>query len=97
VLASLLHRIGRDEPAAVLAGCGSSPVVAAYPEIVAAIEHLRDTLGDATFESLAGRGRAMETTAMFGYALQQLDAARDAVQPGSSERGGAPCCETRIT
>jgi hypothetical protein len=83
VLASLLHRIGRDEPAAVIAGCGASPVIAGYPEVVAAIADLRDTVGPDTFDILARRGQAMETNAMFRYALEQVDEARAAViNPG---------------
>jgi hypothetical protein len=79
VLASLLHRLRRDEAAAVMAGAGASPTVAAFTEVVASIEHLRDTLGAATFESLAARGEAMETNAMFRYALEQIDEARAAL------------------
>jgi predicted ATPase/class 3 adenylate cyclase len=79
VLASLLHRIGRDEAAAVIAGAGASPVIAGYPELITAIADLRDTLGADTFDTLAARGQAMETTAMFRYALEQVDEARAAI------------------
>ena len=48
------------------------------PELVVAIADLRDTLGADPFDALAGRGQAMEPTAMFRYALEQVDAARDA-------------------
>ena len=68
--------MGRDEPAAVIAGCGSSPMITGYPELVAAIADLRTTLGAGTFDSLADRGRAMESTVMFRYAFEQLDDAR---------------------
>ena len=79
VLACLLHRMGNDEPAAVLAGCGDSPVIAGYPEVVASIEHLREALGADAFEALAERGRAMETTAKFRYALEQIEESRDEI------------------
>ena len=80
VLACLLHRIGRDEAAAVVAGCGDNPVIiASYPDLAASIEHLRQTLDADTFDALADRGRAMETTAKFRYALEQIDQARDAI------------------
>ena len=53
--------------------------MAGYSELVAATNDLRDTLGASTFESLADRGRAMETNAMFRYALEQVDAAREVI------------------
>jgi predicted ATPase/class 3 adenylate cyclase len=79
VLASLLHRVGHDEPAAVIAGAGASAAVAAFPEITAVIQELRDILGADTFDSLADRCRAMGTTEMFRYALEQVEAARAAM------------------
>jgi predicted ATPase/class 3 adenylate cyclase len=77
VLAALLHRIGNDEPAAVITGAGNTPVIAGYPELVTAIADLRAALGADTFDALAAQGKAMETNAMFRYALDQVDAARD--------------------
>ncbi len=38
--------------------------------------HLRDVLGDSTFESLARKGEAMSTAAMVTYAYDQIDQAR---------------------
>jgi len=84
VLASLLHRIGRDEPAATIAGAGASPMITAYPELVAAIADLRTVLGADVFDSLAGIGEAMETNAMFRYALEQVDQARVAVDAATT-------------
>ncbi len=63
----------------MIAGCGASPVITGYPEVVAAIADLRDTLGVDTFDILADRGRALETNAMFRYALEQVDEARAAM------------------
>jgi hypothetical protein len=37
------------------------------------IAHLRDVLGDQTYESLARRGEAMTTAAMATYAYDQID------------------------
>ena len=46
------------------------------PELDAAITHLRDVLGDQTYESLARKGEAMSTAAMATYAYDQIDQAR---------------------
>ncbi len=65
VLAALFDRLGRYEPAATIAGFALSPLsAAAFPEITTAIAHLRDVLGDQTYESLARKGETMTTAAM---------------------------------
>ena len=46
------------------------------PEITTAIAHLRDVLGEATYESLAHKGETMTTAAMATYAHDQIDQAR---------------------
>ena len=46
------------------------------PEVATAITHLRDVLGDQTYESLAREGETMTTAAMVTYALDQIDQAR---------------------
>ncbi|MDR3661791.1 MAG: hypothetical protein P4L86_15650 [Mycobacterium sp.] len=67
----------RYEPAATIAGFALSPIAAAgVPEITTAITHLRDVLGEATYESLARKGEAMTTTAMVTYAYGQIDQTR---------------------
>jgi hypothetical protein len=38
--------------------------------------HLRDVLGDQTYESLARKGEAMSATALVSYAYDQSDQAR---------------------
>ena len=48
----------------------------AVPEITTAIAHLRDVLGDQTYESLARKGETMTTAAMATYAYDQIDQAR---------------------
>ena len=76
-LAALLDRLGRYEPAATIAGFAFSPLTAAaVPEITTAIAHLRDVLGDQTYESLARKGETMTTAAMATYAYDQIDQAR---------------------
>jgi tetratricopeptide (TPR) repeat protein len=77
VLAVLFDRLGRHEPAATIAGFLVSPLVpAAFPEITSAITHLREVLGEETYESLARKGETMTTAAMATYAYDQIDQAR---------------------
>jgi predicted ATPase len=77
LLAVLFDRLGRYEPAATIAGFALSPLTAAgFPEITTAIAHLRDVLGEATYESLARKGETMTTAAMVTYAYDQIDQAR---------------------
>ena len=77
ILAALFDRLGRYEPAATTAGFALSPMAAAgVPEITTAIAHLRDVLGDQTYESLARNGEAMTTAAIVAYAYDQIDQAR---------------------
>ena len=77
LLAALLDRLGRYESAATIAGFAFSPLTEmAYAEITKAITHLRDALGDETYESLARKGEAMTTAEMVAYAYDQIDRAR---------------------
>jgi predicted ATPase len=77
VLAVLFDRLGRYEPAATVAGFALSPLTAAtVPEITTASAHLRDVLGDHTYESLARKGETMTTNVMVTYAFDQIDQAR---------------------
>jgi hypothetical protein len=70
-------RLGRYEPAATIAGFALSPIAASgVPEIATVIAHLRDVLGDQTYESLAHKGETMTTAAMVTYAYDQIDQAR---------------------
>jgi predicted ATPase len=77
LLATVLDRLGRYESAATIAGFASSPLTEiTYPEINTAIAHLRDVLGEATYESLARKGETMTTAAMVAYAYDQIDQVR---------------------
>src|SRR5271155_70330 len=77
VLAAFFDRLGRDEPAATIAGFAFSPLTAtANPEFTTAITDLRDVLGEKTYESLARRGETMTTAAVAAYAYDQIDQAR---------------------
>jgi hypothetical protein len=76
-LAVFLDRLGHLEPAATIAGFASSPLTAStVPQLTTAITHLRDVLGEATYESLARQGDTMTTAAMVTYAYDQIDQAR---------------------
>jgi predicted ATPase len=75
ILAALFDRLGRHEPAATIAGFAVSPLTA-VAEFNTAIAHLRDVLGEATYESLARKGETMTTAAMVTYAYDQIDQAR---------------------
>ena len=76
-LAACLDRLGRYEPAATMAGFAFNPLTAMwFPEINPAIVHLRDVLGDQTYEALARKGETMTTAEMATYAYDQIDQAR---------------------
>ena len=80
VLAALLHRIGRDEPAATIAGAGASPLIAGYPELGAAIADLRaDARRRRLRHASPAAARPWIPTAMFHYALEQVDAALETI------------------
>ena len=77
ILAALFNRLQRYEPAATIAGFAFNPLTAAWvPEINPAIAHLREVLGDQTYESLARKGETMTIAAMATYAYDQIDQAR---------------------
>ena len=77
VLAAFFGRLGRDEPAAIIAGFAVSPLTtAAVPELSTAIAHLRDVLGDPAYESVARAGETMTTAEIVTYAYDQIDQAR---------------------
>jgi len=78
ILAAFFDRL-RYEPAATIAGFAVTSPFAAQPvgaEFGTAIAHLREVLGDQTYESLARKGETMTTTAMATYAYDQIDQAR---------------------
>jgi predicted ATPase len=76
-LAVFLDRLGRLEPAATIAGFAFSPFAAStFPQRSRVIAHLRDVLGDQTYESLARKGETMTIADMMTYAYDQIDQAR---------------------
>ena len=85
VLAALLERFGIHQPAATIAGFALNTITTAWiPELRTAIAHLREVLGDRTYESLARKGETMTTAEMATYAYDQIDQARTALK-GVSE------------
>jgi predicted ATPase len=76
-LAAVFDRLGRHEAAATIAGFALSSLTAlSMPEINTAITHLREVLGEPTYESLARKGATMSTAEMVAYAYDQIDHAR---------------------
>ena len=76
-LAALFDRLGHYELAATMSGFADMPYTrSVVPEISTAIIHLRNVLGDETYESLARKGETMTTAEMVTYAYDQIDQAR---------------------
>jgi predicted ATPase len=79
-LTELLDRLGHFEAAATISGFADTSFGrAAFPELVAVIAHLRETVGSESYESLAQEGRTMTTAAMVAYALEQIERARTTI------------------
>jgi predicted ATPase/class 3 adenylate cyclase len=73
----LLDRLGHYESAATISGFAATPHTRSIaPEMDVAIAHLRDVLGDETYESLARKGETMTTAEIVAYAYHQIDQAR---------------------
>ena len=77
-LAAFLDRLGRHESAAIVVGfaCVSPMSAQTIPELATVIAHIRNLLGDQTYESLARTGETMTTAAIVTYAYDQIDQAR---------------------
>jgi hypothetical protein len=77
VLVALLDRLGHHESAATISRVAATPLAqTAYPAINDAIDHLREVLGEQTYESLARAGQSMTDAAMATYAFEQIELAR---------------------
>ena len=90
--AAFFDLLGRYEPAATIAGFAVTSPVAALPAMAAfgtAITHLRDVLGDQTYESLARRGETMTTAEIVTYAYDQIDQARTELEQPTDSMGNA--------
>jgi predicted ATPase len=86
VLVTHLDQLGYYEAAATISGFTTSPFVGNYyPELRAALGHLRQVLGDNAYESLASAGNDMTNAGMATYVFEQIDIARaDLLQAGKS-------------
>ena len=83
-LSTVLDRMGRYEPAAIIAGCASTPfAMATYPELLTTTAHLRTVLGGQQFDSFARKGETMSTAEIAAYAYDQIDEARAALNAAS--------------
>jgi predicted ATPase len=78
LLSTILDRRGRHESAAVVAGfsCVAPTAATGVSDFNTTIAHLRDVLGDQTYEALAHEGEVMTMAAMVTYAFDQIDQAR---------------------
>lgn len=78
ILAVVLDRVGRYEPAATIAGYAAVNPMAptTLPELGTAITHLREVLGGQTYELFARKGETMTIATIVTYAYDQIDQAR---------------------
>jgi hypothetical protein len=77
ILAAVFDRLGLHDQAAIIAGFAATEMArAGYLHINTAIAHMREVLGDQTYESLARKGETMTTAEIVTYAYGQIDEAR---------------------
>ncbi len=77
ILAGVFDRLGHHEQAATISGFAASPMArAGYPQLEAAVAHLREVLGDKVYESFARAGETMTIAAVATYALNHIDRTR---------------------
>jgi hypothetical protein len=77
ILASVLDSLGHHEQAAIISGFAATTFTrASYPQTNATIAHLRDVLGDKTYEALARTGETMTAADMVTYAYDQIEQVR---------------------
>ena len=87
MIAVFLDRFGRHEAAATIMGFGDVPGSRlSFPEVDSTITHLREVLGDQSYESFARDGAAMTTAAIVAFAFDEIDRARaDLLRKQASE------------
>jgi hypothetical protein len=72
-----LDRLEHHEQAAIVSGFATSPFTrVSHPQLDPTIAHLRDVLGDKSYESLARTGETMTTADRVAYAYDQISQAR---------------------
>jgi tetratricopeptide (TPR) repeat protein len=79
VLVPLFDRLRLHEAASTISGFAATSYTL-VPEMDVAIAHLRDVVGDQTYESLARKGETMTTAAMVTYVNDQIDQARTTLE-----------------
>ncbi|OCB42767.1 hypothetical protein A5721_27690 [Mycobacterium vulneris] len=73
LLATVLDQMGHHESAATINGFAASALArASFPEITAAVTHLKEVLGDERYRSLSMAGAAMSTTEITDYAFATI-------------------------
>jgi predicted ATPase len=84
ILAALFDHLGKHQQAATISGFAATAMTrASYPQIITTITHLREVLGDKTYESLARKGETMTTGAMVTYAYDQISQTQLELTPTS--------------
>lgn len=77
ILAAVFDQLGHYEQAATVSGFAATPLSRmGLPELTSTIDHLRDVLGDETYDALTRAGKTMPAAAIATYALDQIDQAR---------------------
>ena len=77
ILAAIFDRLGHHVAAATLTGFAVGPMATAgFPELDATLAHLRDVLGETTYQAHARAGASMTAAAIANYAYDQINAAR---------------------
>jgi len=80
ILAVFFDRLGHLQPAATIAGYALNVfTTTASFQLSTVIDHLRNVLGDETYESLAHKGRTMTASDIVAYAYDQIEQARAAL------------------
>ena len=67
----------------------SAPNAASFPNLNTTITHLRDVLGDQTYESLARKGDTMTTAEIVTYGDDQIDQVRAELNAVSNQSTSA--------
>jgi predicted ATPase len=77
ILVVLLDRLGHSEPAATISGFAAGALArASFPEIDAAVDHLREVLGGDGYAVHARAGANMTSAEIAAYAFEHIDRAR---------------------
>lgn len=80
ILAVFFDRLGHLQPAATIAGYALNVfTTTASFQLSTVIDHLRNVLGDETYESLAHKGKTMTASDIVAYAYDQIEQARAAL------------------